>query len=399
MGTLPRESDEREAAGAMSSIYLDNNATTRPSSQVVEAMLPYYREHFHNPSSPYPAAEAVADALRKARGQVARLFGAERADEVTFTSGGTESIQSAIGAATCAANGRTRIVTSTVEHSAAKASARRLSEQGFEWVQIDVDREGRLDRDALFAALDERTALVSLMIANNETGVCTDLSGVGEACRSAGARFHLDAVQMPGKGALDVRALGADYASLAAHKFHGPKGVGALYVRSGAPFESLVVGGPQEAERRAGTENVPGAIGMGCAAETARMHGTDADALERMRGLRDRLETEILAAVPGANTNGASQPRVPNTTSITFPTVDADTLLMLLGEAGVAASAGSACDAKRRGPSPVLLAMGRSEEDATRTLRFSTSHETTESEIAGAVAAVRASIEALGSLD
>tara|TARA_R110002126_G_scaffold64513_13_gene165211 strand:+ start:152 stop:1315 length:1164 start_codon:yes stop_codon:yes gene_type:complete len=387
----------------MSSIYLDNNATTRPSSQVVEAMLPYYREHFHNPSSPYPAAEAVADALRRARGQVARLFGAERADEVTFTSGGTESIQSAIEAvaraATRAADRRTRILTSTVEHSAAKASARRLSEQGFEWVQIDVDREGRLDRDALFAALDERTALVSLMIANNETGVCTDLSGVGEACRSAGARFHLDAVQMPGKGALDVRALGADYASLAAHKFHGPKGVGALYVRSGAPFESLVVGGPQEAERRAGTENVPGAIGMGYAAEAARTHGADADALERMRGLRDRLEAQILAAVPGACANGASPPRVPNTTSITFPTVDADTLLMLLGEAGVAASAGSACDAKRRGPSPVLLAMGRSEEDATRTLRFSTSHETTETEIAGAVAAVKASIEALGSLD
>jgi cysteine desulfurase len=382
----------------MSSIYLDNNATTRPSSEVVEAMLPFLTEHFYNPSSPYPGAEAVADALRRARGQVARLLGAERSDEVTFTSGGTESIQSSFEAAAKFAKGRTRLITSTVEHSAAKATARRLTEQGFDWIQIQVDGEGRLDRDALFSALDERTALVSLLIANNETGVCTDLAGVGEACRAAGARFHLDAVQMPGKGPLNVCTLGADYASLAAHKFHGPKGVGALYVRHGAPFAPLVVGGPQESERRAGTENVPGSIGMGHAAELARAHGENPATLAHMGQLRDRLEEEVLAAAPGSSINGGTQPRVPNTTSITFPGVDADTLLMLLGEAGVAASAGSACDAKRRGPSPVLVAMGRTEEEATRTLRFSTSHDTTGAEITAAALAVKASVEALGPL-
>lgn len=257
-------------------VYLDNNATTRPDPRVVEAMLPLLGERFHNPSSPYPQANAVADVIARARTSVARLIGARRPTEIVFTSGGSESIHTAFYAACDALEQRPRIVTSSVEHSAVKAAADgararlgRTAQAGSaqpDLCVLEVDGAGRLNPAALRAAITPGTGLVSLMLANNETGVITDLEGVGTACREAGALLHVDLVQGPGKLPLDVESLGADFASIAAHKFHGPKGVGALYVRHGTPMQPLFSGGPQELERRAGTENAPSIAGLGVAA-------------------------------------------------------------------------------------------------------------------------------------
>jgi cysteine desulfurase len=379
-------------------VYLDNNATTRLAPEALEAMLPFLGELFANPSSPYPGAQSIANAVRAARGEVARLVGARSAREVVFTSGGTESINAAFYAALRAQPTRPRVVVSTVEHSAARACADRVEATGREVVRVPVDAQGQLDRERLFATVDADTALVSLLWANNETGVLTDLSGIGAACRAAGAHFHLDAVQAPGKVPLDVEAVEVDLLSLSAHKFHGPKGIGALYVRSGLPFAPLVAGGPQEDERRAGTENVPGIVGMGVAARLAGAHARDVAGLARLAAQRDSLEAALVAASPGARANGAGAARVASTTNITFPGRDAQALLALLGEAGVEASAGSACNARKVAPSPVLLAMGQSPEDASAALRFSLSRNTTAAEVARAVAAVQEALALLGAL-
>lgn len=381
-------------------IYLDNNATTRPDAKVVDAMLPLLREKFYNPSSPYPAASGVADAIAAARTSVMRLLGARRPSEIVFTSGGSESIHTAFHAASQHIATRPRVVTSAVEHSAVKAAAQRWVDMDrVDWRVIDVDQNGRLDRASLFAAIDQECGLVSLMLANNETGVISDLEGVGQACRAHGALLHLDAVQGPGKMVLDMQGLGADFASLAAHKFHGPKGVGALYVRHGVKLPAWLPGGPQENERRAGTENTAGIVGMGVAADIAAARAADPSALARLADLRDRLETGILQAVAGAEVHGHRAPRLPNTSSIYLPGGEASLLLALLADAGVFASAGSACNAGSRAPSPVLLAMGLDSQAAGSSLRFSLSHETSAVDIQRAVAAVAEACRLLLSLD
>lgn len=372
----------------MSAVYLDNNSTTRPDARVVEAMLPLLREHFHNPSSPYPAAAAVADRVAVARGQVARLIGARRPSEIVFTSGGSESIHAAFHGARNNLVRHPRVITSVVEHSAVKAAVARTCTTPIEHSCIAVDHTGRLDRDALFAAIDDGCGLVSLMLANNETGVITELEGVGAACRSAGALLHLDLVQGPGKLPLSVEELGCDLASIAGHKFHGPKGTGALYVRHGVETEAWLTGGPQEQERRAGTENTPAIVGMGVASDIAASRASDPSALLRLQQLRDEFETGVLAALPGVAFNGSQTARVPNTSNLHLPGSDASLLLALLADAGIQASSGSACNASSRAPSPVLLAMGLAPEQASNSLRFSISHETTQDEVHRAISAL-----------
>lgn len=389
-------------------VHLDQNATTAASPEVIAAMLPWLAAPSANPSASHPGGRAAADAVRAARGEVARLFGARSPSEVVFTSGGTESIHTALAAACAAHPGRTRLVTSTVEHSATRRALEARADAGtHEVVWVPVDPDGRLDRAALFAALDERTACVSLMLANNETGVITDLAGVGEACRRVGAAFHVDAVQAPGKLTLDVRALGCDLASLSGHKFHGPRGTGALFVREGFMFTPTLRGGPQEGERRAGTENVPGIVGLGVAAKAARARAADPAAVAALAALRDRLEGALLAALPGLTVHGAGAPRVANTTNVGFAGLfgepsagapDAAAALALLAEAGVEASAGSACTAQKVAPSAVLLALGRTPVEAASALRFSLAHGTTAAEVDAAAAATVAALEALRAL-
>jgi cysteine desulfurase len=382
----------------MQRIYLDNNSTTRPAPEVVEAMAPWMGERHANPSSPHPDGEASADAIRAARGQVASLLGC-LPSEVCFTSGASESIATAFASAQATAPAeRRKLIVSSVEHSAVKYSAQRAGEEGWNLVVIGVDEEGRLDHERLMSEIDSSCALVSLILANNETGVLSDLEGVGEACRTVGASLHLDAVQAPGKMELDVARLGCDFLSLSAHKFHGPAGVGVLYVRSGQTFRPLIVGGPQEDERRAGTENVAAIVGLGVAAQQAQARGLDRTSLARMESLRDTLEQRLLAALPGSRANGAGSPRVPGTSNVYLGGLEAAYVLAVIGQEGVDASAGSACNATSTAPSPVLMAMGRDEAQASGSLRFSLSAHTTSQEIDRAGDVVVAAVHTLRSL-
>jgi len=382
----------------MQRIYLDNNSTTRPAAEVVNAMLPWLRDHHANPSSPHPSGEASADAVRAARSQVAALIGSQ-ASEISFTSGASESISTAFASALSTADeSRTKVIVSSVEHSAVKYNAERAAETGWEVVTIGVDEEGRLDRGALLSELDESCALVSLILANNETGVLTDLEGLGAACRAAGASLHVDAVQAPGKVDLDVAALACDFLSLSGHKFHGPAGIGVLFVRSGHPFRPLILGGPQESERRAGTENVAGIVGLGCACQIAKQQAANPELLSTIEGLRNALEQRLLAALGNPRANGAGAPRVPGTSNVYLGGSEAAFVLAMIGQAGVDASAGSACNATSTAPSPVLMAMGRDEAEASGCLRFSLSAHTTRDEIERAAETVIAAVEALGAL-
>jgi cysteine desulfurase len=288
-------------------------------------------------------------------------------------------------------------VTSTVEHSAVLTPIADLQAQGRRVVRIGVDGEGQLDRDALDAALsdEDAPALVALMLANNETGVVTDLDGVGERCRAAGALFFVDAVQAAGKMPLDVAALDADYVAISAHKIHGPKGSGALWVREGVDCPPLLRGGSQERAVRPGTENVPGIVGFGRAAELAHAFARDAQACARVAGLRDALERGILAHVEGSSANGAGSRRVPNTTNISFAGLEAEALLGLFSSQGLFASAGSACHAQARKPSHVLLAMGLDADRAASCVRFSISRDTSAQEVGAALGLVIESAAAL----
>lgn len=380
------------------SLYFDNNATTAPDPAVVEAMLPYLRESFGNPSSLHPLGVEAADALARARTWTARLLGARSPREVTFTSGGTESIRTAIDSALATRPGRRRIVTSAVEHAAVNAPLERLERAGHEVVRVGVDGQGRLDVDAAVAAVDDRCALASFQWVNNETGVVTPrdvLRTLGEACRVHGAALHVDAMQAAGKVPLGVAELPLDLVSISAHKFHGPKGSGALWVRADAPFEPLFVGGPQELDRRAGTENVPAAVGLGKAAELALAHVSDPDGPAGVARLRDALEAGVLERVPGARVHGAGAPRVPSTASFSFEGIAGEALVMLLGELGLAASSGSACSSGKQGPSHVLLAMGIPERLALGALRLSLARTTTAAEVEAAVELVTSAVDAL----
>ncbi|HEX8915077.1 MAG TPA: aminotransferase class V-fold PLP-dependent enzyme [Humisphaera sp.] len=359
--------------------YLDNNATTKPAPEAVEAVLPYLTEWYGNPSSVHRFGQRARQAVDVARGQVAGLLGCAEA-ELTFTGGGTEAVNAAVRGLLAGRAPRKRIVTTTVEHSADRELCAALAkEQGAEVVAVPVDQKGLLDLDALRAAVTDDTALVTLMWANNETGVTFPVAEVAEICRAKRVPFHCDGTQAVGKVPVDVKSAGVDALSFASHKFHGPKGVGGLYARRGLRVRPLVIGGPQENGRRGGTENVPGIVGMGRAAELAAAHLPEM--IGRVAAMRDRLEREILQRIAGSAVNGSTAHRLPNTTNIGFPRLEAEAILLLLSEQGVCASAGAACSSGSLEPSHVLRAMGVDEKLAHGSIRFSLSRYTTDAEV------------------
>jgi cysteine desulfurase len=368
----------------MAVVYLDNNATTRVDREVVEAMLPFFTESFGNASSNHDYGAAVAPAVKDARAQVQTLLGAEFDHEVVFTSGGTESNTTAIFSALESAPERNEIVTSLVEHPSVLNVCQHLERSGRAKVHyIGVNASGDLDLDAFQAALSDRTALVSIMWANNETGRIFPIEDLASLAKSHGALFHTDAVQAFGKTSMAVKETAVDLLSLSGHKIHGPKGVGALYVRKGVKLSPLFRGGKQERGRRAGTENVPGIVGLGVAAKRARQALTTD--MARVKVLRDRLEAGLLASIPLARVNGGGD-RVPNTCNISFDHADSEAVLHKLDGAGVAASSGSACASGSMEPSHVLRALNLPPYALLAAIRFSLSRETTESDIAKVLA-------------
>ena len=373
----------------MERVYLDHNATTPLDPRVLAAMLPILNEGFGNPSSLHWFGQRARAAVEEARAQVASLIGAAPA-EVVFTASGTEADNLALrGVAARAHEPRRKLVVTAIEHHAVLNTVRALAEEGFRVETVRVDAQGRVDLDDLRARVDDRTALLSIMLANNETGVVQPVAEAARFARERGALVHCDAVQAAGKVEVDVRALDVDLLTLSAHKIYGPKGVGLLYVRRGTPMQPLVRGGAQERNRRAGTENVAGIVGFGAAALLAR-ESLEADGA-RLRALRDRFEAELLS-IPGAARNGA-EPRVPNTTNVSFAGTEAEGLLMALDLVGVAVSTGAACAAGGIEPSHVLRAMSLPPERVQASLRFSLGRSTTEAQLTRAAEGVRTAVE------
>lgn len=348
--------------------YLDNNATTQVAPEVFEAMVPFLKDRWGNPSSAYSFGHDLTREIDAARERVASLLGAEPS-EIVFTSCGTESNNAAIQSALIAQPGKKHVITTAVEHSANIKFGKFLQTRGYEVTYLPVESDGSMDLCALETAFRPDTAIVSVMWANNETGVIFPLEEISAICRSKGVPFHTDAVQTPGKLKIDVRSLGVDSLSISAHKLHAPKGIGALYVRRQTPFHPYVIGGGQERGRRGGTENVPYIIGFGKAAELAMATLTDENT--RVRALRDRLENTILSSIPGTVRNGSRDHRLPNTSNIAFGDVEAEAILMLLDQVGICASSGSACTTGSLTPSHVLTAMGLGADRAKSCVRFS----------------------------
>ncbi|MGO9438905.1 MAG: cysteine desulfurase NifS [Terracidiphilus sp.] len=369
-------------------VYLDNNATTRMDARVVEAMLPFFRELYANASSTHTPGSAAAAAVRQARQQVQSLIGAARESEIVFTSGGSETNNAAIFSAIETQTGRNEIVTSAVEHPAVLAACAYLERMGRARIhRVPVDPAGNLDLDAYRAALSERTAMVSIQWANNETGVVFPVGVLAAMARDVGALFHTDAVQAAGKVAIDVQAAQIDMLTLSAHKMHGPKGAGALYVCNGVKLAPLIHGGRQERGRRAGTENTAAIVGFGVAAELAAQALTRE--MPRVATMRDRLEREVLRMIPASmligtgpgQCPGASNRRLPNTLNIAFRDMEADAILLLLDRACIAASSGSACAAGSMEPSHVLRAMKVPFGYLRGSVRFSLSRENTQKHV------------------
>ena len=358
-------------------IYLDHNATT-PMDPDVQKTLIASLDCYGNPSSLYAAGKESRSAVEAARRAIALLLNCT-ARRVIFTGGGSEANNLAIkGAALANGRVRDRIITSAIEHPSVLQPCRGLERQGFRVTYLPSDSEGRVRPEDLRSALDDRTCLVSVMLANNETGAIQPVGELAALAREQGALFHCDAVQAVGKIPVDVEALGVDLLTLSAHKFHGPKGMGALFVRKGVSLDPLVSGGHQEQGLRAGTENVLGIVGFGRAAELALKHLPET---ELVREKRDRLERGILEILPQARVNGPSRLRLPNTLNVTFPGFRGESLVLALDQRGVAVSSGSACRAGNPEPSRVLLALGLSEEEAHCALRFSLGRENTLEEI------------------
>jgi len=367
----------------MDLVYLDNNATTKPAPEVVESMLPYLTELYGNPSSVHRFGQRSRQAIEEARSQVARLIGCSEA-EILFTGGGTESVNTAVRGLLAARQPRRNVVTSTVEHSAGRELCAQLEKEGAEVVAVEVDEGGTLDLDQLRDALrGDDVALVSIMWANNETGVLSPVAEVAALCRERRVPFHCDGTQAVGKVPVDVAALGVDAMSFAAHKFHGPKGTAGLFLRRGLRHRPLLIGGPQERGRRGGTENVPGIVGIGKAAELALQ---SLPQMQRVLQLRDRLESRILETIADTRVNGRTDQRLPNTTNVGFYQLEAEAILLLLSEQGVCASAGAACSSGSLEPSPVLRAMKIDDRYAHGAVRFSLSRYTTPAEIDQALA-------------
>jgi cysteine desulfurase len=362
----------------MQTVYLDNNATTAVVPEVFEAMRPFYTEHFGNPSSGHHLGDRPASAVRDARLKVASFLGCPDGD-VIFTSCGTESDNLAIRGIVEVNREKRHIITSAVEHNAVLNPIKRLASQGYRVTFVGVDHSGRLNLDELRDAISDDTALISVMLANNETGVLNPIAPIAEIAHARGVPMHVDAVQGVGKVPLRLDAGGPDLTAISAHKFHGPKGVGALVIRKGTRWSPVFLGGSQERGRRPGTENVAGIVAMAAACEYAQQHVETYQT--RVRALRDRFEAELSEAIPDQFINGRDVERLPNTSNIGFGGIDAHALLVNLDEAGICASAGSACHSGAAAPSHVLAAMGLTPEQAGSCIRFSLSAMTTEEEI------------------
>lgn len=366
--------------------YLDNNATTRPDPRVIEAMRPFLTEQYGNPSSTHHFGASVAAHIEEARNEVAGLLGA-RASEIVFTSGGTESNNAALRGVTMARPRRRHVIISAVEHHAILEPAGELEREGIRVTRIGVNRDGALHVDQVRETIGDDTALVSIMLANNETGVIFPIRDVVEIARSRGVLVHTDAVNALGKVAVDVERLGVDLVSVSAHKVHGVKGCGALYVRRGTPLRPFILGGPQEQQRRGGTHNVAGIVAFGAACRLLRMvsptagAGGDSAVCPSVSALRDRLEREVTQRFDCARVIGAASPRVGNTSCICFAGLAAEPIVMLLSEAGVCVSSGAACSSGSLEPSHVLAAMGIEPEVAQGQVRFSLSRYSTEADV------------------
>lgn len=373
-------------------IYLDHNATTPIAIEVREAMLPYLTEEWGNPSSAYRFGSKLKTAIEKAREQVAQLIGA-LPEEILFTSCATESNNAAISAALKSQPGKRHIVTSVVEHSSVLTHCAVLEQEGCRVTRLPVDREGLLSVADLENAITNETAIVSLMWANNETGVLFPIQEIAEICSERGVLFHCDAVQAVGKVTVDLGRVPLDYVSMSAHKLYGPKGIGGLYVRRGSPFAAFIHGGNQENGRRGGTENVPNIVGLGRATELAKSHLKEYG--KTILPLRDRLETEVLKSIAETAVNGHRTLRLPNTANIAFRGIESDALLAMLDNAGICASSGSACLGNSDGASHVISAMKSGEMVARQSVRFSLGVGSTQKEVNDSVIALVRNIAAL----
>ncbi len=383
----------------MRRVYCDANATTPLLPEVMEAMRPYWMEEFGNASSIHLQGQKARKAVDHARETLARFFNCREA-EVVFNSGGTEGDNTAIFGLLRAGD---HFITTSIEHSAVLRAADRVAERGVDVTFVAPKKDGLIDPDEIRRAIrpaslhvDSRRTLVSVMLANNETGVVQPVEEIGKIAAEAGAYFHIDAVQGAGKVVFDVRRFGCHLCSISAHKMHGPKGVGAMYVRRGTPLEPLIVGGSHERRQRAGTENVPGIVGLGKAAELA-MESLEDGTMERVARLRDRLEAGILA-IPGTRVNGAGAPRAANTTNIHFEYLEGEALVIALDLKGVGVSGGSACHSGSTEPSHVLMAMGLGKNAALASLRFSLLKTATDEDVDQVLRVVSEAVEHLRAL-
>ncbi len=363
----------------MNTVYFDNNATTKVAEEVIDAMLPFLKERWGNPSSMHDFGGQVKKDVEDAREKLAALLGASDVSEIIFTSCGTEADNTAILSALQAQPDKKHVITSRVEHPAVLAVCQYLERKDYEVTYLGVDRDGLLDLAELEQAIRPDTALITMMWANNETGVLFPVEEVGRIARRHGVIFHTDAVQAVGKIPMNLKEMPIDMLSLSGHKFHAPKGVGALYVRRGVPFRPFLRGGHQERGRRGGTEAVPNIIALGKAAELATHHVETEQT--KVRRLRDKLESGILSNIPDVRLNGHATERLPNTTNVSFEFVEGEAILLLLSDRGIAASSGSACSSGSLEPSHVLRAMGIPFTFAHGSIRFSLSRYSTEEEV------------------
>ena len=362
----------------MKEIYFDNNATTRVADEVFEEMQPYFCRLYGNPSSMHTFGGQVGVKIREAREQVARLLRCDPS-EIIFTSCGTESDSTAIHGTLAAVPHRRKVITTRVEHPAVLTVCRELESHGYHVVEVGVDKLGRLDLNELESELDDDTALVTIMYANNETGVIFPIEQIAEMVTSRGITFHTDGVQIVGKMPLNLSKSPINLLSLSGHKLHAPKGVGVLYVKKGTRIAPFLLGGHQEGGRRAGTENVPGIVALGKACELAAEHMEEENT--RVKRLRDKLESAILKSCPDSRVNGDREHRLPNTTNISFEYVEGEAILLLLDRYGICASSGSACTSGSLEPSHVLRAMGVPFTAAHGSIRYSLSRYNTEDQV------------------
>jgi cysteine desulfurase len=376
-------------------IYLDNNATTKIDPQVVEAMMPYLTDYYANPSSMHTFGGQLGKAVKIAREQVAALLGADES-EIVFTSCGTEGDNAAIHAALLAQPEKRHIITSQVEHPAVLNVCKQLESKGYQVTYLSVNAKGQIDLSELEASLTGNTALVTVMYANNETGTIFPIEEIGAMVKEYGALFHVDAVQAVGKISLNMKTSTIDMLTISGHKIHAPKGIGALYVRRGVRFRPLLVGGHQERGRRGGTENVPGIIALGKAAELELLHLEEVT--QRLTKLRDYLEQSLLAKIPDCEVNGDAKNRLPNTTNIGFKYIEGEAILLSLNKYGICASSGSACTSGSLEPSHVLRAMGLPYTTLHGSIRFSLSRYTTEAEIDQVIAVMPEIVDRLRAL-